>query len=199
MRLDEIKRFVVDREAFPSLFPTHRHSAEFWEHLGRVVASYGFLEETLGKAIFALTATREYSDAEIKEAYLKWQQTLERALSDPLAGLIDSYAKALRTHGKTTLKNADDLLSNLRAAAKLRNVLCHGSWGLPDKDGKSIPFFVTSKMEIFETPIDADYLDQVRLHVVELITETMNSVTHMGWQFPGSVGPGEVIMTSRKS
>ena len=53
----ESKRFIVDLNKLPSLFPTHRHSPMFWEALGRTIATFGFLEEVLGKAIFAFTAT----------------------------------------------------------------------------------------------------------------------------------------------
>jgi hypothetical protein len=59
IELDEItnhKRFIVDIENLPASFPTHRHSAAFWENLGRTVATFGFLEEVLGKAIFAFIA-----------------------------------------------------------------------------------------------------------------------------------------------
>jgi len=54
----EPKNSVVNIEELPTGFPTHKHPSEFWEALGRTVATFGFLEETLGKAIFAFTATR---------------------------------------------------------------------------------------------------------------------------------------------
>jgi len=182
----------------PKDFPTHLHPAEFWEELGRVVASFGFLEEALGKAIFSFTATREYPEAELTAAYEKWLPTLQRALSDPLGGLINSYAKAVRHHGKATVSNLDDLLADLRAASAVRNVLCHGSWRPPDAHGRSLPFYVNRKDEIFETPIDIAFLRRTRAHVVELACAVMNTVTHMGWQFPGSSGPGVPIMSRRK-
>ncbi len=80
----EKQGFVVDSGNLPPLFPTHRHAPRFWEQLGRAVATYGHLEEVLGKAIFALTATRRYDESEIEDAFKKWLPTLERALSDPL-------------------------------------------------------------------------------------------------------------------
>lgn len=194
---DERKGYFTDYKAFPADFPTHLHSAEFWEELGRTVATFGFLEETLGKAIFALTGTREYAEDEIDEAYEKWLPTLKKAISDPLGSQIDLYAKALREHGKVGLTNADELIEDLREAARIRNVLCHGSWRKPDDEGRSVPFFITSKMMLFNTPIDVAYLRQTRAYVVELIAAVVNSVTTMGWQFPGSSGPGEVVFAKR--
>lgn len=190
----ESNRSIIDRERLPPAFPTHRHSASFWEALGRAVATFGFLEETLGKAIFAFTGTREIPSDEIEAEFEKWLPTLRRALSDPLGGLIDSYGKAVSQNPAATISNLPNLLDDLRKAAALRNALCHGSWRVPDSDGRSIPFYVDRKDCIFETRVDVKYLEQVQRHVVELACAVINSVTHMGWQFPGSSGPGTAIL-----
>ena len=83
----EPKRYVVDVKGLPEKFPTQRHAGEFWEALGRTVATFGFLEEALGKAIFSFTATREIPEDQIQAEFEKWLPTLERALSDPLGWL----------------------------------------------------------------------------------------------------------------
>jgi hypothetical protein len=194
----EPKRYIVDGKNLPENFPTHRHSGEFCELLGRTVATFGFLEEVLGKAIFSLTATREIPEEQIQAEFEKWLPTLQRALSDPLGGLIDAYGKAVRNNKAATIGNLDSLLDDLREAAALRNVLCHGSWRVPDNFGRSVPFFVDKKNRIFETPIGIAYLRQVRQHVVELICAVVSTVTHMGWQFPGSSGPGSPIFQVRQ-
>jgi hypothetical protein len=191
-------RFVVDVTGLPEDFPTHLHPPEFWEELGRVIATFGFLEETLGKAIFSFTATREYPEAELTAAYEKWLPTLQRALSDPLGGLINSYAEAVRHHGKATINNLGDLLTDLGAALAVRNALCHGSWRLPDAHGRSLPLYVNRKAEIFETSIDIAFLRQTRAHVVELACAVINTVAHIGWQFPGSSGPSAPIISKHK-
>jgi hypothetical protein len=189
----EEKRFVVDINYLPPLFPTHRHSAVFWENLGRTIATFDFLEEVLGKAIFAFTATIRYPDSEIEAAFEKWLPTLERALIDPLAGLIEAYSKAVRNNSEATINNPDDLLRELRKAAVIRNVLCHGSWRTPDASGKSLPLFVNRQKMVWDTPIDILYLIQTQKAVAELACEVVTTVTHMGWQFPGSRGPGKTI------
>lgn len=191
MKESEPKSFVVNIEELPMGFPTHKHSSEFWEALGRTVATFGFLEETLGKAVFAFTATRRIPPNNIDAEFEKWFPTLERALIDPLAGLITSYAKAVRAHNcAEAFTNLDDLLSALYKTSAIRNVLCHGSWRTPDKEGRSVPLFVNKQMEVFQTPIDVAYLNQMQRHVAELVCHVMNSVTFLGWQFPGSKGPG---------
>ncbi|TIP49788.1 MAG: hypothetical protein E5X77_09445 [Mesorhizobium sp.] len=187
------QRATIDQEALPENFPTHRHAGVFWEKLGRTVATFGFLEEVLAKAIFAFTGTREIPEREIDAEFEKWVSTLRKTLSDPLGNLIDVYGKGVRQHPDATLTNLQELLDDLRKAAELRNVLCHGSWRAPDQAGRSIPHYVDRKDRIFETPIDTAYLNQVRQHVAGLACAVMDSVSHMGWQFPGSEGPGQPI------
>jgi hypothetical protein len=179
-------------------FPTHKHDPAFWEALGRAVATFGFLEDTLSKAIFAVTATTQYQEEEIEEAYNAWLPTLERALVDPLGNLIDVYGKAVRNNSKATVENFDDLIKDLRDASKIRNVICHGSWGLPDSRGATVPFFVNKQKEVFNTPVDTSFLGQLQRSTTSLACAVINTVTHMGWQFPGSSGPGEAIWSAKK-
>ena len=146
-------------DALPVDFPTHRHDAEFWERLGRAVATYGFLEEILGKAIFSFTATKRYEAAEVDAAFEEWLPRLENALTNPLGNLIDQYGKAVREHPDAVVETLDDLLAHLREAARLRNVLCHGSWSTPDENGASIPLFVDRKLNVFDAPIDCTFLN----------------------------------------
>jgi hypothetical protein len=188
------RRSVIDTAALPPLFPTHRHDGSFWEALGRTVATFGFLEKVLGKAIFAFTGTRPIHEDEIDDAYAKWLPTLERALSDPLGNLIDVYGKSVRYHPGSTISNLEELIADLKNAADIRNVLCHGSWRSPNADGASVPFFVNRKMMVFSSEIDVAYLMQVQMHVADLSCAVVNSVTHMGWQFPGGAGPGKPIL-----
>ena len=106
-----------------------------------------------------------YDEAERQEAFEKWLPTLERALSDPLGGLIESYGKAYRNHPDGNYENFDDHLNGLREAARLRNVICHGSWRRPDAGGKSVPLFVNNKKEVFTSPIDVEFLWQTQTAV----------------------------------
>lgn len=185
---------IVDKSALPTFFPTDRHNPSFWEMLGRTIATYGFLEETLGKAIFALTGTRPYSEEEVEAALESWLPTLERALSDPLGNLIDVYVKSVNEHPSATIQNLEEFEANLRKAAKLRNALCHGSWRLPNERGACELFYVEKKSkERFTSEVDVDFLARTQRGVAELSVEVMNTVTHMGGQFPGSNGPGNRV------
>lgn len=185
--------YSVDFDGLPNGFPTHKHEAAFWESLGRAVATFGFLEEVLGKAIFSFTATRPFDGEEIQQAYIEWLPKLECALLDPLGSLINAYERAVREHQDATIDNLDDLLRNLRKASQIRNILCHGSWRVPDTIGASIPFFVNRQKEIVDSAMDRKFIDQVQRHTANLACVVINTVTQLGWQFPGSAGPGKTI------
>lgn len=188
---------LIQRDALPKAFPTHRHTPEFWEALGRAVATFGFLEEMLGKAIFALTATTHHAGAEAEKAYVAWQSKLERALMDPLGSLTTEYEKAFRNHQSANVENLAALVAQLRLAAELRNVICHGSWRPPDSNGSTVPFFANKRRETFQTPINVSFLIQLQQSTADLACTVMDSVTHMGFQFPGSNGPGGAIWHAR--
>ena len=189
-----VTRYLIDQSLLPNMYPTHRHSPEFWEALGRTVGTFGHLEEILGKAILAFTITREIPENELETELKKCLPVLKGALSDPLGPLIKKYGEVVRNHEGATISNLDALLTDLCRASKYRNVLCHGSWYPPDENGKSLPFFVNKKQEMFQIPIDAPFLEEMRKHLVELVCSVRNSVTQMGFTFPGSGGPGNPVL-----
>lgn len=181
---------VMNRDALPSAFPTHIQTPEFWEQLGRVVGTFGALEEVMGKAIFALTGSMPIDIDTEGQSLTAWQDVLERALTDPLNPLIDTFGRALRDHRDVSLENPEDLLDALHRVAELRNVLCHGSWQAPDEHGRSKPLFVDRKLRVFDTPVDVEFLQRTQRQTRELICEVIDTVTRAGLQFPGSDGPG---------
>ena len=192
------KFHVIDRDNLPPHFPTHIQTAGFWEALGRVVATFGFLEQQLAIAIFAFTGQKQIPEDQFEDEFNKWIETLQRALSDPLGGLIDAYGKAVRDNSQGKIANLDNLIEQLREASRLRNVLCHGSWQNPDSGGRSIPFFVNKKIERFETPIDFGFLEQCQKAVMELAVDVIDTVSRMGWQHPGSGGPGKPLVAAKE-
>jgi hypothetical protein len=147
----------------------------------------------LARAIFVMTGTREFAESEAEAEYEKWIPILERSLLDPLGKLIDTYGKSVRKNTNATISNLDELLNDLRKASELRNVLCHGSWPPPDVNGASCPKFFKPNGLKFDTLINVDTLEQVQTHTAQLICTVINSITHMGYQFPGSTGPGKDI------
>lgn len=188
-----MKRYKLNRSELPDRHPTHAHDAEFWECLGRTVATFGFLENILLRAIFSFTATQPYNEDEIEKAYSEWIPKIENALKDPLGTLIDNYGKSVRDNPDSTTANLDELLKDLREASKIRNVICHGYWGMPDENKASVPFFVNRQNKKYNTPINTTFLNKLQTDTANLAYAVMNTVLHMGWQFPGSSGHGKEI------
>jgi hypothetical protein len=187
--------YVIDREKLNGDFPTHAHEGVFWQELGRTVAAFGMIEEMLAKAIFALTGAREFDPEGDPAVFAEWIKTLEKALTGQLGGLIIEYEKALVANERTKGNDYSALLAELKKAKDIRNVLCHGSWDKPDDQGRSIPKFVNNKLMVFETPVDIHFLKQTRFAVRDLICDILDSVTAVGYKFPGSDSPGERIWT----
>lgn len=158
-----------------------------------MVGTFGMLEEVLGKAIFALTGTRRVDESEAAAAVDAWSRVLEHALKDTLGSLVDTFGRAVREHPEATLQNLDDLLDALRKASRLRNALCHGSWQPPDDRGRSTPLFVDKHLNVFDSAVDVAFLQQTQRHAAELVCEVISTITHMGYQFPGSGGPGTPV------
>lgn len=189
----------IDRDKLPEHYPTHRHTSEFWEELGRTIATFGFLEEMLKKATFAFASITPCSEEEYESKYKEFEKQLERIVSGSLSKLIDEYSKTVRKLPDANTENLDELILNLRKGTEFRNILCHGSWGLPNENGASIPFYVNSKNEKFNSPIDVEFLRKIRHCVVELICDVKDSITLMGWNFPGGHDIGKTIWQKREN
>lgn len=187
------KGHIIDRVALHADYPTQCHQPAFWEELGRTVAAFGFLEEMLGKAIFALSGTKEFDPEGDPDAFNEWIKTIEKALTDQLGGLIMSYESALAENQRTKDNDYSAYLAELQQAKDIRNVLCHGSWDKPDGQGRSVPKFVNRKLDIFETPVDVEFIKQTRSGLRHIICDVLDSVTSVGYQFLGSGSPGEQL------
>lgn len=185
---------TVDRNSLPEFYPTHLNVPEFWEALGRAIATICFLEETLGKAVFALTATKRHSPSKIDDEYAKWIPTLETALSNPLVNRAELYQKAFNSHDEVQGKDElEKIVGHIKKLATTRNVLCHGSWQKPMQDGTTLPFFVNKNKEVCCSTFNVEDLNLIQRHALELACAVIDSVTLLGWEFPGGGGPGKPI------
>ncbi|MES2020828.1 MAG: hypothetical protein V4460_05960 [Pseudomonadota bacterium] len=184
---------VIDRDKLHGDFPTQFQEPAFWEELGRTVAAFGFIEGELAKAIYALTGAKEFDPKGDPEAFNAWIKTLEKALTDQLGVLIITYEKALTENPRTKEHDFSRLIAELKEAKEIRNALCHGSWGKPDDQGRTVPKFVRRDLQIFETPVDVAFFKQTRAALREIICDILDSVTMVGYKFPGSDSPGEQL------
>ncbi|WP_422074432.1 hypothetical protein [Tranquillimonas rosea] len=191
--------YIIDEEQLPDLFPTQNHDPAFWEALGRTIATFGYLEDVMRRAIFFFTGTAEPPAEDVEAATDKWLEKLDQVISDPLGPLIREYIKAIRVHRCQPNADIDDLDTRLKQCARLRNALCHGSWGLPDGNNRSRLNYIEKRSgESMLDRIGVEFLNQTRTGTTELIVDVVNSVTILGYQFPGINGPGEIFWSEEQ-
>lgn len=94
----------IDRARLSPKWPTDLFTAAFWEQLGRTIATFGLLEEVLGKAIFAFTATTEFNETDAAEYLSKWDRQLHQALTDTLWPLAEVYGRVVREHQESDVQ-----------------------------------------------------------------------------------------------
>lgn len=184
---------IVDQEALPAGWPTHRQSDAFWIALGRAVASFGFLEWTIKGAVLALTGDRlaPNDDVEIQEALSAWGKQLMRASTATLVPLTKAFEAAAAGHGRANIVYVAELVRDINAVADLRNAICHASWN-PLTDESARPMYIAAvaggvrEPSVLETTIDVAWLNQLQRQVAELACSTINVVTTLGLPFPGS-------------
>ena len=179
---------MIDKEKIHKGYPTHKHQADFWEHLGRTVATFGYLEATLVKGIYVFEVMTKRDKKVNNEKDLKdsedWNNKLNSSLlnnmSLPFGELVKKYHNLANNN---SLINKDDVikegLDGLDEIVKYRNLLCHAAWGLPNKEGKSLAIYVNNDEEksYLETPIDTEFLQQTQKHTAELICLVMKIST----------------------
>jgi hypothetical protein len=196
MTMDDRRPFLYKPEGLPEEWPTNHLPADFCEQLGRCVASFGFLEEVAKKAIFAVSGTKPVETADHEAAYAAWIKFLEKAIKEPLGRLIDLLDKQISKHPEIAMLNPSDLIDDLKHLKIVRDVICHGSWPPLNRQGASIPIYIDRHLNKWQEPIDVAYLVNLRGKIAEVIVGLANLVATMGYQFPGSKGPGKPIWST---
>ena len=107
----------------------HRGSKALWEGLGRTVATFGMLEDTLARALYVITGHEGVEDGEAgRQQAQEWAQSLISLMSDTLGGLACELEAAWTiSDGLLTAEHAE-VVAKIKALAKDRNLLCHGTW-----------------------------------------------------------------------
>lgn len=183
---------VVELDKLPQHLSTLHMPPDFWEGLGRAVADFGYLEDVLGRAIHAMTTWPHDGQVLSEQEFEAWLKEQDRARSEPLRNLISKFVSLANSPAQQSY-GVERVSIKLRELAEIRNVICHGCWMMPGQSGYSIPSFMKPNGDIFNAPIDIDYLANLGRNVEFLACEVINVVTVTGCQFPGSGGPGRPI------
>ncbi|GFO73340.1 hypothetical protein BJAS_P4254 [Bathymodiolus japonicus methanotrophic gill symbiont] len=161
------------------------NQADFWEHLGRTVATFGYLEDALVKGIYVFEVMTK-CDKKVKdlESFEKWyydtlNSNLLKNMSLPFGKLVKKYHNLANNN---SLINKDDVIKKQLKflddeVVKFRNMFCHAGWRVPDKEGKSLPIYLNNNGEYFKTPVGTEFLQQTQKHIAELICLVMEIST----------------------
>ena len=184
-------------------WPTHACPAEFWEELGRTIAAFGFLEDSLQRANLAITATREYrSVQEAEAAFETWERELDLSMDETLGALVRRFMTALKDDERYSPTDEDEIERRLKPVAWWRNALCHGAW--TDYDSRSgcatLRYWPKKKRrEEGDRPISRHDLVRIRHAAVELTILVIDAVTSKGIRFPGSDSPGKPVLRDHET
>ena len=180
----------VNRDDLPAKWPTHEGAPVFWEEIGRTVAAFGFLEDVLARAYFALTATREYAIIdEAEAAFPGWPKNLERSLTDTLASLTAKIGEAFENDDRVLPAVGSAIVGRLCELRIWRNALCHGAWVQFEADGSArLRHFRKTEAgpEMLDTCLSLEDIVNIRAETVDITILVRNTVTQAGIQFPGT-------------
>jgi len=129
-------------------------------------------------------------EAERQAALDAWQKDFEGPLKCTLWPLAPGFKRAVENHRRADKDYAAKVVANIRATAPLRNAICHAR-RQPASAGVAKPFFVSRNLEILESEIDIDWLEQLHRHVAQLALDVMDTVTATGLAFPGTTDPSQ--------
>ena len=97
--------------------------------MGRTIATFGMLEDTLGKALFTATAQKHVAEGkELEREMAAWEKPVTKGLSDALTMVSGKVKAAWKEHdGELSAEHAT-IIEEIKELAKERNRLCHGAW-----------------------------------------------------------------------
>ena len=131
-------------------WPTHEGDSEFWEELGRTVATFGFLELIIAKALFPLTGSMEQERELTEEDFQAWIKQLQDALSVSIGRLAPMLETAFQEDSRISQEEKSDIIFKLEQLKQWRNILCYAAWVKFNTDGEGRPIFINWKNEIYD-------------------------------------------------
>ena len=191
MNANEIEEEARRQWNVPPNWPTNRANAHFWEELGRLVATFGMLEDTLTRTFYVVSVKRRGDmKGELDEDETEWREKLEKPLSDTLGQIRTRLENEWKQEEGDIPQHREELLCELTALGRERNRLCHGAWvRFGDEDVNTVRFFPKNK-ELegkHEQRISMDDLRTVRERGANCIGALIQLVRNeYGVVFPGT-------------
>ncbi|WP_142662288.1 hypothetical protein [Paracoccus laeviglucosivorans] len=138
---------------------------DFAAMLGQCVASFGWLEEILKRAIFALDRARLADDLTPQELQV-WLLRMGTIADDSMGTLIERLDSSIRRH--PGLGDRDAITDQLHMVKRHRNHLCHASWRPTADKELWHPAFVNTRGEPFDHALSIGDLQAILRETVEI-------------------------------
>ena len=121
------------KDTFPEDWPTHKGAPEFWEEIGRTVASFAVLEDILARVLVAVTGSREYDEEEVSKEDLQdlvkqLNEGLEKPMYDNLTVLINRLDETHFPDEGNFGRLRVELVRRMRLYNPWRYAISHGAW-----------------------------------------------------------------------
>lgn len=139
--------------------------ADFAAMLGQCVANFGWLEEVMKRAIYALDRARLADDL-TEEELQTWLDHIGHLADDSMGTLIEQLDAAMRRH--PGLQDRNRMTERLAEIRLYRNLLCHASWRPTGDDGRWHPAFVSNKGKVQDQALSLADLDRIRAETAEI-------------------------------
>ena len=118
---------------------------------GRTVATFGFLEITIARALFLLTGTAEQERELTEEDFQAWTKQMQNALAGSIGRLVPKLQTAFRKDSRISREDEDDVICRLEQLKQWRDIPCHAAWVEFNTEGEGRPLFVNWKSEITDS------------------------------------------------
>lgn len=150
----------MGRKAVAGIGAEARHAlpAAFASALGQCVADFGWLEETIKRAIYSLDRARLAEDLKPEELQ-RWLTRISGIADDSMGTLIEQLDAAMRRNPGISDRN--QITDELGRIKQQRNLLCHASWRPTDDPARWHPAFVNTHGEVADRAISMAELEQL--------------------------------------
>lgn len=168
-------------------WPLSRDNPDFWEEIGKTVAMFGNLENTLASCCYGLTqppADITHIQPKQIKAYLNWYAEMEEMRTNSLGVLTDRFMKLLEKDGRVPHAARAELCQQMNELRPWRNALCHGAWfGVSgDGDGVLCHFYKENNRIVrFPAMVSLKDLASLRVRLVDIILRVSESASIAGY------------------
>ena len=200
---ERLRRYLpIKRNDFSIDWPVDQGPSNFWQELGRTVATFGYLEYILASTCYALLTTGERAkallDAGDDNALSEWFKRVTRTHVDSLHGLTREFDRVIHESSRIPHNVRENLVERLKELKPFRNALCHGAWLSIDDNGLAHLHHVFPYEGIwagFEPEFTIKDLSDIRGRTVDTIFQIAEVASIAGPDNTYAAGPGFTLVT----